>query len=98
MVDKDVRELRELDTLTFLGRYMKKIAKDMGVFGTLSKAVNYFPKKPPSLMFERFLNTPLRETASSMSSFKRIVTVSGDLMFLESFGNSDVANTVTVLL
>ena len=31
-----------------------------------------------------------------MSSFKRKVTVSGDLMFLESCGHYDVKNTVTL--
>ena len=32
------------------------------------------------------------------SSFKWRVTVSGELMFLESYGNCDVTNTVTLLL
>ena len=32
------------------------------------------------------------------SSFKWRVTVSGELMFLESYGNGDVTNTVTLLL
>ena len=32
------------------------------------------------------------------SSFKWRVTVSGDLIFLESYSNCDVTNTVTVLL
>ena len=33
-----------------------------------------------------------------MSSFKWRVTVSGELMFLESYSNCDVTNTVTLLL
>ena len=33
-----------------------------------------------------------------LSSFKWRVTVSGELMFLESYGNCDVTNTVTLLL
>ena len=32
------------------------------------------------------------------SSFKWRVTVSGELMFLESYGNCDVTNTLTFLL
>ena len=32
------------------------------------------------------------------SSFKWRVTVSGELMFLESYGDCDVTNTVTFLL
>ena len=33
-----------------------------------------------------------------LSSFKGSVTVKGKLMFLESYGNCDVKNTVTLLL
>ena len=32
------------------------------------------------------------------SSFKWRVTVSGELMFLDSYGNCDVTNTVTLFL
>ena len=32
------------------------------------------------------------------SSFKWTVTVSGELMFLDSYSNCDVTNTVTLLL
>ena len=38
------------------------------------------------------------QTAFEKSSFKWRVTVSGELMFLENYGNCDVTNTVTLLL
>ena len=40
----------------------------------------------------------VEKTSSIMSSFKWRVTVSEELMFLESYGNCDVTNAVTLLL
>ena len=41
-----------------------------------------------------YCQTSLKE----MSPFRCGVTVSGELMFLESYGNCDIANTVTLPL
>ena len=46
----------------------------------------------------KFYRTPFLTEHLQWSSFKWRVTVSGELMLLESYGNCDVTNTVILLL
>ena len=49
------------------------------------------------VMTNTFYNTIIQITVDK-SSFKWRVTVSGELMFLENYGNCDITNTVALLL
>ena len=65
-------------------------------FETILRFFNIGEK--PHFQNNRFSKICLILNHLSENSFKWRVTVSGELMFLESYGNCDVTNTVTLLL
>ena len=71
-----------------------------GLFSLIKLQARLWHRRFP-VKFAKFLRTPFfteQLWATASSSFKWRVTVSGELIFLESCGNCDVTNTVTLLL